>query len=835
MKKYIIALPLFAFFLITSCISLRTAKLSVEKDHPSIRLTDEVVPTGYNLTLWASPEKDQFSGQVAISLQIKRDRKNIVLHSQNIDVQTVVLKSGEAEFKGSFKNINEDGFASIEFDQIIKAGSYQLEINYGGHYQEDLMGLYRVKEGDESYLYTQFEPLSARKMLPCFDEPRFKAPFKLKVVADSKNTVIANALLESTDVQGQNTIHIFRETKPISTYLLALAVGPFDVVEGSDLAVNQYHTNAIKFRGIATKGKGQKLAMAMRETPVIVEQLENYFGSAYPFDKLDFLAVPDFQAGAMENVGALTFRPWFVEMNEETASIDQKHYFYVVMAHELAHQWFGNAVTMAWWDDLWLNEAFATWISHKIVDKLKPEFRSTKDLLEQTHNAMREDSLASARKIREPINSTHDIHNAFDSITYSKGGGLLSMLENYLGPDLFQKAVSEHIKKFNYGTATSKDFLQSLARHADSSLVKSAETFLNQTGVPIINMSYVCRENGFKMTVEQKRFVPVGSKISADRMWKIPMCVGYESAGSLKKRCFNLDKQTMSIEIKNESCPAFVSPNVEGSGYYRFSMNMADWQTLLGANKNMLKEADRLAIADSLMGELSSGSLEFSYVAESLKELMSIDSSLLMHSFMALIKSADNFWVTEDNRAFVLDYAKKAIEPLLGQLQALTNPSADQKNMRRDILSFLAHTVKDPSARLELTTMGTAFLDNAFDPKKPEPKIDESLLGDALAISLQHQEDNYLNDVAALLVKQNDIVIRNSLLRGLAHSREASQADAVRSYAFLDIRKNEILGLFYSHLRNARNQPATWNFLTANFNKFAAVFFKIFQGITNFL
>jgi alanyl aminopeptidase len=832
MKKHIIGLPLFAFFIFTSCISLRQgAKLHGEKDHPSIRLTEEVVPSRYNLTLWASPEKDQFSGQVSIDLHVKSERKNIILHGQNLDVQSAVLKNGNVEYKGVYKNLNEDGFAIIEFDQIINAGPYQLEINYIGHYQEDLMGLYRVKEGGESYLYTQFEPLSARKMLPCFDEPKFKAQFKLKVIADTKNTVIANAALESTVIQGQNTVHIFQETKPISTYLLALAVGPFDVVEGKNLAINQYRANAINFRGIATKGKGHKLAMAMRETPLIVERLENYFGVAYPFDKLDILAVPDFRSGAMENVGAITFREFYLLLNEESASTEQKHLFYLVMAHELSHQWFGNTVTMAWWDDIWLNEAFATWISHKIIDNFKPEFKSAANLLEQAHYAMKEDSLLSARKIREPIRSTHDIHSAFDSITYSKGGGVLSMLENYLGPEKFQKAVSDHIKRFSYATATSKDFLESLAKYADPLLVKSTETFLNQTGVPTVELSYGCKENGFKVVVQQKRFVPIGSKVEADRIWNIPMCIGYESAGSLKKHCFNLDKKVTTFDIKKESCPAFVTPNVDGQGYYRFSMNLADWQTLLSAPKAALSEADRLAIADSLVGELESGRLDFAFVAESLRGMLSINSSMLSHYFIELVKSAEGFWVSAENRAQLMEYAKLAIWPMHKELQALKDPSADQKVLKRDILSFLADTLKDPSARQELTTMGTGFLLKAFDPKKPEFKIDESLLGDAIAIALQHQEDAYLHDVVGLFSKEDDTVIRNSLLRGLAHAREATHADFVRSFAFLNtLRKNETLGLFFSHLRNAHNQPATWNFFTSHFDDFASTLTKSQMG-----
>lgn len=784
-----------------------------------LQLGDDVEPRAYNLSLWTNPEKEHFTGLVSIELRLKRDLKSIILHAQDLSIRTVILRNDRAEFKGKFIPLKE-GMATIEFDEVIAKGEYKLDINYDGNYQQDLMGLYRVKENDEFYIYTQFEPTSARKMLPCFDEPRFKAPFTLRVITGNKNKVIANAPLESVITQDDNAIHIFQVTKPISTYLLAVAVGPFDIVDGGEIKANSHRAEPFKFRGVTTKGKGDQLAFAMKETPAIVEALEAYFGMAYPFAKLDILAVPDFRSGAMENVGALTFRDWYLLLNEATASNDQKHDFYVVMAHELAHQWFGNAVTMPWWDDIWLNESFATWLSNKIVAQLRPEYQSQENFLEQIHAAMRADSLGAARKVHEPITTSHDIHNAFDAITYLKGGGLLSMLENYLGPLRFQQAVSAHIKKFNNRTATSRDFLQSLALFADESLIKSAQSFLNQAGVPVLKFAYKCTDSGFSMDVSQKRYMPLGAKLGATK-WDIPACVAYEAAGKMQKHCFMLEKESTKIDIKSKTCPSFINPNAQGSGYYRFSMNFADWQSLLSA-KN-LSEADRLALADSLMSELRAGTLDFSFVAEALRQEMNVNAPMAASYFLSLMKTAEIYYVEESNAERLKSYARQAIIPLYKELKELPKLSVVQKELKDEILLFLANELKDTEAREELKNIGVSFLKQALAHEEHiQFEGDESLLGHSLALNLSEiTDDEEFVRVMELFSLHTNAVTRNSLLTGLAHAREAIAADELRSFAFAEnLRKNELMHFYYKHMANKRNQPATWHFLKNNYETF---------------
>lgn len=823
---------LFALTLLLGCSGLKYGlKSSHDQKEKKLKLSDDIVPINYNLTLWTT-DKDNFSGQVAIDIELKKDTNSVFIHAQDLKILSSELIEENLVFDGQFVQVDDEGLARIDFAHKAPKGRYQLKINYSAKYRDDLSGLYQVKEGKDTYLFTQFEPLDARKMLPCFDEPRWKTPFEVRVISPKGQEVIANSALKSSYSQGDQQVHIFEPTKPISTYLLALAVGPFDIVE-SVIDESQYRMEKIKLRGVATKGKGGKLKYALKETPEILKALEDYFGIAYPFGKLDVIAVPDFSAGAMENVGAITFREWYLLLDQQSP-IDQVKGFYVVMAHELAHQWFGNSVTMPWWDDLWLNESFATWVSHKIVDKLKPDFRSLEQLLGASQMAMEQDSLKAARKIREPINSNHDIHNAFDGITYSKGGAVLSMLENYLSPKLFRDAVFNHLTKFSYSSATSKDFLQSLANLSDPSLVKSAESFLNQNGFPLVTMSYRCGPKGFTIKAEQQKYIPAGQEVEDDRLWRIPLCLGYGSANGVTKHCTTMSKKNLQQEIRTEQCPDFIIPNFNGQGYYRFSLDILDWQNLIKDAKN-LKEGDKMAIADSLIGELYSGKLDFEFVLEGLRQLIDINSSAVSGYFMHIFKEANHFWINSDNKSRFLSYARDAIQPIYEQLKNKSELTPDQRILRRDSAIFLATIVRDKSVRAELLPKGKSYLDKLLKGQKPKnDALMEDMLSECLFVAVQENPE-YLNKVSNKLKTITDTPLRRHILMALAKSQEGESASEIRSLVFGDLRKNEQMRLFYDHLNNPKNQPATFSFFKDNYEKLKGILSNDQMGNTPFL
>ena len=338
------------------------------------RLSQLVSPKAYDLDFTIDPSQKEFSAQATLTVDLKQRTKAFYVHARELSDLQGQLVSG-ANNKVTL-SVEAESLLRIEFDTPLEAGEHSIVIRYKGLFTPDLAGLYRVKAGELDYAFTQFEALDARRAFPCFDEPGFKSRFNVSVTTAKENLVIANTRQLSDTAAGtlQHTVR-FAQTEPLPTYLVALAVGPFDVREAV-IPANELRNTPIPLRGVAVRGKGANLEYAMKVSGPIVEELERYFGIPYPFDKLDLLAVPDFGAGAMENAGAVTFREQLLLLDAATATEAQRRAIFDVAAHEFAHQWFGNLVTMQWWDDLWLNEAFASWLGEKTVRRLNPSWET---------------------------------------------------------------------------------------------------------------------------------------------------------------------------------------------------------------------------------------------------------------------------------------------------------------------------------------------------------------------------------------------------------------------------------------------------------------------------
>ncbi len=485
--------------LLSACGKSDNAKKDAQAAAPAaITAPSEPVPLGplprvatplhYALTLTVDPKKDRFSGHAEIDVSFATSRKMIFIHGNQLHVThaTAVLGSGKT-VQIAYAQVAPSGVATLNFAREIPAGTAKLVFDYDAPFNQSLSGLYKVvtKAGD-SYAFTQFENIDARRAFPGFDEPGFKTPFDVTLVVPVDQKVIANTPVVTDGSAGNGMMKwVFQPTKPLPTYLIAWAIGPLDIVDGGDIPANQYRDHPIHLRGVTAKGMGPKLKYALSLTPSVIAHLEAYYGIAYPYQKLDVLAVPDFAAGAMENAGAVTFREQLMLM-DDNAPLEQKRSSLDVQAHELAHQWFGDLVTPKWWDDIWLNESFATWMENKISDQVKPDQEFGRETLNSSEAVMRLDELPSARQIHQPVNGPDDIDNAFDDITYSKGAAVLAMFESYVGPADWQKGIHAYLSKFAFGNATAKDFITTIAAASNHpEIVEAFESFINQPGIPL--------------------------------------------------------------------------------------------------------------------------------------------------------------------------------------------------------------------------------------------------------------------------------------------------------------------------------------------------------------
>ena len=532
---------------------------------PTLRLPDTVAPTSYAVRLTLDPSKESFSGSIAIRVNVRRPVQTIWLNATQIRIEKALLTAGGKELAAKAIPGGED-FAGLEFSSPVPAGNAEIKIDYTGTVrQQDSSGVFRMQDNGNNYLFTQFESTDARAAFPCFDEPSYKVPWQLTLSVPSLYAAISNTPVEKKETQGGRTVYSFKETKPLPSYLVAFGVGEFDFVDAGTAGKNR-----VPVRIVTPKGHAEEAKYAAEVTATILTKLEDYFGIPYPYEKSDNVAIPvTYGFGAMENAGMVTYEQTLILAKPDQDTTKRQREYASVAAHELAHQWFGDLVTTAWWNDIWLNEAFATWMEQKLIAEWKPEWATRVEDVDSKLQAEASDSLVSARKVRQEIQSKHDISNAFDTITYQKGAAVIGMFESWIGPEEFRKGVQSYLKQYAFRNATAPEFLDSVSSASKKNVTKPFSTFLNQAGVPLVSAALDCSGGTAVLHLKQQRFVPLGSKASAGEVWQIPVCVRHGSGDTGESECTLMTDASMDWTLQAKGCPAWVQANNAAVGYYR--------------------------------------------------------------------------------------------------------------------------------------------------------------------------------------------------------------------------------------------------------------------------
>ena len=540
---------------------------------PEGQLGGRVRPTAYRLALTIVPSLEMFEGTTEIDVKFVEPGGAFYMHGLDLTVRRAVVLAGEDTIEASYTQVDKTGVVKIEPARPLPAGAATLRFEYSAPFNRKLQGIYRVDDAGDSYAFSQFEAISARLAFPSFDEPRFKTPFDIRVTAEANHAVITTTpeVQRHTRADGM-VVRRFATTEPLPTYLLAFAVGPLDVVEWEAIPPTALRDRPIPLRGVSARGKGDRLAFALRDTAQLVTTLEAYFGVAYPYRKLDLIAAPDYAFGAMENVGAIVYREERLLL-DETSPLALRRAYLMTHSHELAHQWFGNLVTPKWWTDIWLNESFASWMGNRAVATARPKADYGRVTLNRALATMRADSLAAARRIREPVQRNIEIWSAFDGITYRKGGGILAMFERYLGDDAFRAGVRAHMRRFRHGVADANDFTESLAVGSEKpEVIPAFRSFIEQPGVPLLEVEAECNKDVSSLRVRQSRYAPLGSTIEPQARWGVPFCYAtFDEKGRRRDDCQLVDQPETVLAL--ESCPSTVLPNAGGSGYYHFLLD----------------------------------------------------------------------------------------------------------------------------------------------------------------------------------------------------------------------------------------------------------------------
>lgn len=792
---------------------------------PLGQLPPGVRPLHYTLALQLVPAQDRFAGTVEILVELTQPRSLIWMHARDLTARGASVRpEGQGPIPGRFDQVDPNGVAALTLQRPVGPGRATIRIDYDGPLPESGMGLYRVRRGGRAYAFTQFEATSARTAFPGFDEPAFKVPFDVTLFVPRDEAAIANsAEIERVSVTADLDRVTFAPTPPIPTYLTAFAVGPLEVVSTDPVPPNAVRAKPLPLRGVATAGRGRELSWTLANTGALVTALEDYTGIPYPYDKLDLIAVPE-KRGAMENPGAVTFGEYFLLFDPQSAPAEQRRRFLGIAAHELAHMWFGDLVTMPWWNDLWLKEASATWLGARAVRAAYPDHDPQTDLLSGIHWAMGSDGMLSARKIRQEIREHHDIVNAFDGITYEKGSGVISMFERWLGPEVYQRGLRAFLAGHPHGTAGADDYLAALSRAAGRDVAAPMRTFLDQPGVPLVEARLSCAAKPV-LELKQSRYLPLGSAGDPSALWQIPVCARYaedKSGRSIQESCTLLTAREGTLPLEGNRCPAWVLPNAEGAGYYRWSLPAAQLAQLASAGLPKLSVRERMSFTASVRASFAQGGISGADALRALAPLAADPRRQVATEPMSLLEPALDWLAGDPAHAAAAAYAQRLYAPLYRELGwspkppkqgSAADPRAedDRGMLRGAVIRFLALAARDPEVRTEATARGRAWV--AGGQLHPEAVLPE-LAGVALATAMQEGDAALFDEALAALARTDDEVARGALLFGLGSAHAPELAARARELA-LDprVRINEIWGLLDAQLRQPETREAAWQWL----------------------
>jgi aminopeptidase N len=519
------------------------------------RLPTNVVPRHYAITIAPDLANETFSGDEMIDLDVKEPVKTITLHEVELTMPHVTVISGSKALAPTVSVDEKNETATFTLPEEISAGSAAIHIAFEGKLGKQLSGLYLSRTAKRKYAVTQFEATSARRAFPSFDEPAMKSTFDITLVVDDGDTAISNGAVVSDTPRGSGKHAIrFATTKRISSYLVALLVGDFQCISGG--------VDGIPIRVCSTPGLQHLGHFALEAAQASIAFYDRYYGIKYPFGKLDLIGIPDFAAGAMENVGAVTFRETDLLVDEKTASELAKKRVAEVVAHELAHQWFGDLVTMQWWNDIWLNEGFATFMSQKPLEVWKPEWHEQLERPAATNEALTTDSTRSTVPIR--TNNEGGFGNA--GIIYGKTASVLRMVEEWVGHDEFRDAIRAYLKKYAWSNAAAEDFWGSMKASSNQPIDVVLESFIDRTGAPLLHLEESCDAGERRVTVTEDRLLPANQKVPEAQTWTIPICAhSVGAAASQPCQVVTKANETLTFRAACER-PLFLSRN--GSGYF---------------------------------------------------------------------------------------------------------------------------------------------------------------------------------------------------------------------------------------------------------------------------
>jgi len=764
------------------------------------RLPETVVPDNYTISLAPDFTRDRFTGEETIHVRILKPTTTITLNSLEIDFSECSVTSAGSTQLAKVSLDNENQMATLSVSKPVAAGPASIHIRYIGALNDKLRGFYLSKANNRKYAVTQFEATDARRAFPSFDEPAYKATFEISTTIDRGDVGISNGKIVS-DMPGPSGKHTikFATTPKMSTYLVALAVGDFEYIEGQ--------ANGIPIRVWTTPGKKQLGKFALQTAEYCIQYFDRYFGIKYPFEKLDLIGLPDFAAGAMENSAAITFRDADLLLDENQAPLASYKEVGAVISHEIAHQWFGDLVTMQWWDDIWLNEGFATWMESKPLKEWKPQWHLEVDDVLDTGNTLNTDSLRNTRPIHQPATTTAQIEELFDGIAYGKAGSVLRMLESYLGPETFQSGVNAYLRAHEYGNATAADFWTALAKASHKPVDHIMPTFVNQPGTPLVTAQVQCSGDKTKITLSQRLFSYDRNVLNSmsNQRWMIPVCSKY--APGQEEKCEVLTGAEQTSEV--QGCRPWVFVNAGAHGYFRTAYDSSSFKAVSQHVEKDFSPTERIVFLRDAWAAVRVGQKSIGEFLDFADKLQNERNPAVVTELGSELEYINDHLLEDTGRAQYQSWVRALLNPAAKELgwSPSSGEDEDRKELRSILLNVLGRVGRDPAVLAKARELTGEMLTG-------NRSVDPSLLDTVVSLAALEGNSTLYDQILSHLKTNENPEQYYRYFFALSQFSDPKLLERTLEYSLTpEVRSQDTLGLISGVIYNPAGEKLGWTFV----------------------
>ena len=783
--------------LFAACAAL--ISLSSSQALQAQRLPPDVTPQHYSLTLQPDLKAATFTGKEEIDVTLDKASTSITLNSTQITFQSVTITADGITQTANVTENKPDEQATLHVGKEIPAGAAIIKIKYTGILNDQLRGFYLSKAAHRNYAVTQFEPTDARRAFPSFDEPAMKATFSTTLIVDKGDTGISNTNIVSDEpgpTADKHTIH-FATTPKMSTYLVAFLVGDFKCLSGE--------SDGVPIRACATPDKVQMGAYALQGAEFFLHYYDTYFGIKYPMPKLDMIGIPDFEAGAMENFGAITYRETVFLVDDNTASPDAKKTVAIDVAHEMAHQWFGDMVTMKWWNNLWLNEGFATWMESKAVEAWKPEWNLTQDEALDLDGVLNYDAGKVTRAIRANADTPGEINEMFDGITYQKGGAVLAMTENYETPEVFRKGVHNYLEAHMYGNATAEDFWNAQTAASGKPIDKVMDSFITEPGVPLLTFS--SPKDGSTEVSQQRFFLDPETHADQPQTWTVPVC--FRSGETSKCELLSSAQQKLPVPDAD-----FFFANANDRGYYRTLYDAADYNKILSMAESKLSPAVRIGFAGNEWALMRSGRSGIGNYLDLAAVLSSDPNAGVIENLAGAISATDERIATPQDRVKFAGWVRQEFRPSYDRVKEISPAdSVEKKQLRATLFGLLGEIGRDPQIIAQAKDLTNKYIAD-------QASVEPSLVRPSVMIATENGDSHLFDQLQQLSKTSNNPDVQETALISLANFHDPALVVRALDYAASgEVRNQDAIFLFIVALHSRDTRPIAWDYIQKNWDK----------------